>query len=1422
MRVELRYLIFAFLIILSPARIFCQKILVPEINPPDARWDNFLVKGGEAMQISESVFIDSKGFLWTGTDNGLYRFDGTRYQEYNVSNTDSNGLAGYVVTSIFEDSDGMIWVGTSEALNLLDRETGSFIHLYPDSTRKNRICNSIRTIREDSDGLIWILTREDIYSYDRKEKTFHRYKVDSLSWVPENIYFPGEQFFTEDKSGNKWFVTFKGLYRYRKKDRTFRMVIPDKGINELKGINSVKCVVTDKTGSVWIGTDNGGLFRWNEPLNEPEKIDICPPGYNKNLYNGVTAILPDNNGTIWCFGNGVFTKYDPESNISKLFIFHYKERPVPGSEGPDMWINDVFQDTEGKIWFLNYVGGFMFRFDPVTEALSIYRVPKPSVFQCIMDKDGTFWFACVMNNIYRLLTHPVKYYTISNVNNSSHVASIHRGSFIEDDQNRVWFLFNRGIYTIDNFDLNRAVRLKRFIFPDGDTIAGGGFRDSKGNLWFGNKNGKVARFNPVTREIISLNMETPSEKNDVVFVPLIREDTNGRIWIAAGNDLLLFNESRGRIDNLLSLNDRKDDKDTKFIEDFFIDSYGVFWILNVKSLLSVKMPEMKVKNYSGYLKGIFDVPLSNIRVVEDLHRNLYFLNYMSGVYYFDREKDIFSRVEIGLPRTGTVYYDMLYDRSNRLWVCHDKGVTIYDPLNGEIRLVKVPRLQFDIQSVQLKSGHVIIMSENNLYVFNEKVPRNNIIPPIFITGILVNGEDYNTLFIKKTDITSLSSLDLPFRHNTFTFEFAALNYIEAEQNRYRYFLSGFDKDTTDAIQGESAEYKNLSPGKYRFWVTGSNNDGLWNPEGAILDIRIRPPWYESVMAFVIYSFVFIFALTAYIRIRTIRLTRDKVRLQKEIAMATEELENKNRQLEEVDRIKTDFFTDISHEIRTPLSLIMGPLENLSKEEMLSSRISAMVDLMKRNAQRLMVLVNQLLDISKLDAGKMKITLEENDLLKCLKILVYEFLSLAESKKIKYIVDIPDNALITLFDRNKIEKIIFNLLSNAFKYTPHNGTVKCDIRIRERSTNGKTSELIIKVIDTGPGITKDQQARIFERFYRVEGHHEADGHGTGIGLSLVQEFVSLLKGDINLNSEPGKGSEFTVILPLGKDHLSEDEYIISHVPDELFKEPGDITRQKNIARFFREPDVGKMKILVVEDNEDLRTFIAETMKEMYHILEASDGKTGINIAYTSIPDLIISDIMMPDTDGLSLCRQLKNDERTSHIPIIILTARATQEDKITGLKSGADDYVIKPFNIEELKTRISNLLSMRDKLKLKYNRFFPRNMTEEQSLTVDDKFMIKVLEIINSNYRDYSFDVGHLIEQTGMSRTHLTRKLKVLTGLTPACLIHNIRMEKAAEMLRNKSGNITEISYSIGLSNPSYFTKAFRKHFGVSPKNYFKN
>jgi DNA-binding response OmpR family regulator/two-component sensor histidine kinase len=453
---------------------------------------------------------------------------------------------------------------------------------------------------------------------------------------------------------------------------------------------------------------------------------------------------------------------------------------------------------------------------------------------------------------------------------------------------------------------------------------------------------------------------------------------------------------------------------------------------------------------------------------------------------------------------------------------------------------------------------------------------------------------------------------------------------------------------------------------------------------------------------------------------------------------------------------------------------------------------------------------------------MKINLMEDDIVKYLRILVYEFLSAAESKQIKYIADLPENEFFTWFDRDKIEKIISNLLSNAFKYTPVNGMIQCSVQIQPPENQNYRHLLTISVVDSGPGISGENLDKIFDRFFRVEGRSEAESHGTGIGLSLTQEFVKLLHGRIEVRSEPGKGSEFMVRLPLGKDHLQSDEYIVVS-PSGSEKNRSVKAGPVSVALFQGNERIheSRIKVLVIEDNEDLRNFIRENLADKYQVLGAENGRVGLNMAFTMMPDIIITDIMMPDINGIQLCTTLKNDERTSHIPVIMVTAKATTDDKLEGLKSGADDYIVKPFIMDELKARIANLLAMREKLKLKYlNVRITENISEKPE-SVDDRFMQKVVRVINENITNFEFDVGILHERMGMSRMHLSRKLKILTGESPHIFIRNIRLRRASELLLNNAGNITEIAYSVGFSNASAFTKAFRDYFGVPPKKYSK-
>lgn len=1406
--------------------VFNQKVLYPEISPVNARFDNFLIMNGKAAQAATCVFQDKNGFMWFGTENGLYRFDGTRYVEYGISNSES-GFAGYQVNTICEDSDGFLWIGTSGALNRLDPKSGKFNHFFNDTSSFSDGDNIIRYISEDLRGDLWLITDKNVFRFDPKTSMSHRLDTDSLSWHKAEKTFnvrDESDRFLEDTRGRIWIGTDNGLYNYSPDSEKLVKIYPEKESRDYILSSVVNCIKEDEKGNIWCGTQNDGLIRatgqgegdFTKLLPHQMKT---PASFTKN----VTAIFPGSDGIIWLFANHLLSGYNTHTGEIKSYFF--SDRYFPDRKWADkITIEKIFQDQDGTLWLLYKRYGQLFRFEPSSESLSLYFVPSYTVIKCIKDNTGSLWFGCVRNNIFRLEKDHLSYLT-DFVLNSSDVNSMYKMKMLEDDQNKLWLLLSDGVYYLADPDINKSINPVNFSFPRKDFKAISIFQDSKGNLWFGGNKGDIFRYDPGRKDFFEFRLPIVKLPDDYLShqVSIIHEDDEGNIWFATiGCGIFKLSSGSGKIE-LYNIGELlAGDVSTSYLTDFLIDgdylwistNTGLYLFDKHKKLINAYLKlEDKKRNYG-------DITL---RIRRDSKNDIWILNTFSGLCKYDRANNNFSRIDHNEEITGAVYYDLLIDRSDKFWIARNNEILTYDPVSETSRSWIFPRIQYDIQSYLLKSGLIMFLNEYSLLIFREEVPVNKVIPPVAITRILINGTDYHILYPDAERIGNLKRIDLPFKLNTLSIEFAALNFYNPGQNKYRYFMTKRDKDTITVSSGVSADYKSIPSRRYKFWVTGSNNDGLWNQSGVSLDVRIHPPWFRSALACIIYFLTFISLLATYIRFRTIRLKRDKAKLEVEVEAATAQLEIKNRRLAEIDRIKTHFFTDISHEIRTPLSLILGPLENLSREEMLSSRMSGMIDLMKRNAHRLMHLVNQLLDISRLDAGKMKITLVEDDIVKCLRILVYEFLSMAESKQINYIADLPETSFKTWFDRDKTEKIISNLLTNAFKFAPQKGDVQCIVKI-EYDKNEKPSPLLkVRVLDSGPGISKEHHERIFDRFYRVEGHHEVEGHGTGIGLSLVQEFVSLLHGNIVVESAPGKGSEFSITLPLGRDHLTEEEFVITQFSEDIpDRKTIDKVRQHFNSGSGLKTENHKISILLIEDNEDLRKYIKDSLCDDYNILEAENGSSGRNIAFTQMPDLIVTDIMMPDLDGIKLCSQLKNDDRTSHIPVIMLTARATVDDRIEGLKTGADDYIVKPFNMEELKTRISNLLALRDKLKTRYSRFYVPESGKGMQGTVDDRFMARVLFIINANLGSFTFDAESLHEQLGMSRTHLTRKLKILIGLSPGILIRNIRLEKAAELLRNRKGSITEISNSVGITNPSGFTKAFRNYFGVSPKDYSKH
>ena len=557
------------------------------------------------------------------------------------------------------------------------------------------------------------------------------------------------------------------------------------------------------------------------------------------------------------------------------------------------------------------------------------------------------------------------------------------------------------------------------------------------------------------------------------------------------------------------------------------------------------------------------------------------------------------------------------------------------------------------------------------------------------------------------------------------------------------------------------------------------------------------------------------------------LERMRLGLEDKVKERTAELEQKNLQIMEMDQMKTRFFSNVSHEFRTPLTLIIGPLEDILSKEELTEKNRVSMERMHRNAVRLLGLINQLLDLSKLDAGSMKLEMNESDIMRFSRLIITSFQPLADRKKIAYHTDIPDKDYITFFDADKLEKILTNLLSNAFKYTPEEGEVGCEIKIESRGRNKDQDFMRIRISDSGPGIPVALADKIFDRFYQIEGSWQHSSGGTGIGLSLTRELVGLQHGQIKVESGEGEGSIFTIVIPLGKEHLDTDEYLIGGKEDleetrvsHVVLASGSYENRQVDDSGMEEKD-GKANILVVEDSEDVRAHLLDNLEEQFNMKEAVDGEEGLALATETIPDLIITDLMMPRMDGVELCKKLKTDERTSHIPVIMLTAKATVESRIEGLETGADAYMTKPFNMQELFARLRSLIQQRKVLRERFSKEAEIGPSEIAVTSVDEKFLNKAIQIIEDNLGDCDFDVTAMTGEIGMSRMQLFRKLKALTNQTPSEFIRTIRLKRAAQLLKKNFGNVAEITYEVGFNNLSYFAKCFRELYGVSPSEYAK-
>lgn len=1351
-----------------------------------------------------SILQDRQGFMWFSTDDGLFRYDSYSMTAYKHDPLDSTSLGNNQVFTILEDHTGTLWLGTAGGgLNRFDRTTEQFTRFKHDPNNPNSLsADIVSALYEDRSGSLWAGTWAGLNKLNLETGKITRFVHDSRDASSMNSYWI--RAIGEDSLGAIWAGTDGGISRLDPETGKFTHFVENWNDPYSLSSNAVNAVFGDRAGTMWIGT-RGGLDRFD---HKTQRFAHFRAG------GRVSSICEDRTGALWVGTQNHLLHFDRTANRSTRFVH---DPTNPNSLGSNA-IQTIYEAHTGALWIgtnngVNRLDRGQYRFKHLThDPDDANSLSHRSVSTIHEGPTGALWIAWTKNSV-----------------NGVEVGL--------DKLDRNTGQIERIFANLGNDDVRRRSGINDI------------YQGRSGVLWLGMSAG-LGRYDLETRQF-KLFEHDPNDPHSLSgnFVWRIHEDQTGTLWVGINKDgpttgIDRFDREQGQFSRIEFVQEISSGRNQRNgVHSISEGQSGRLWFATM--------------NY-----GIFALNPGSNELIQFNHEpgNPNSLrNGWVGVVHEDREGILWAAPWYGglnklNPKTGqvTIYSEkhglasnyitsMLEDDHGRIWLTTLNGLSRFDPRSATFKNFDFSdgllHTKYDLWNVSTKSrtGELFFGGENGVdYVHPDSIRDNPHIPPVVFTRFVrYNSSEASGQAIIEKGVTKKRRFDLSYEDHTLTFEFAALNYRAPHKNQYAYKLEGFHDDWLHLGNKHEVTLTNLDPGEYTLRVKGANNDGIWNEEGASLIINISPPWWQTGWAYALYAILFGAILYG---VRRFELKR---------AHLKNELERKDfeaQKLQEVDRMKSRFFADISHEFRTPLTLMLGPVEKIlpaieNKERREDLRV------MQRNARRLQRLVEQLLDLSRIEARRMPLRARQDDIVPKIKEWVASFVSLAESKNISLNLHFPEQPIIAYFDAEKLEKIVYNLLSNAFKFTPEGGTVIVDLGFGNADFDAKQQEapairnpqseidenrtfIQITVKDTGIGIAKDHLPHIFDRFYRASEALTGEQGGTGIGLALAKEFVELHHGKIRVESEVGKGSTFTVLLPLGREHLSDDEIVDSVSSDQypVISDQDSVSGNEQPATSIQQQATSDEQpvLLIVEDNDDMRRYLRNSLIPDFEIVEAENGEAGYQVACKKTPDLIVSDVMMPIMDGFALCAKLKTDQRTSHIPVILLTARAGQEDKLEGLETGADDYLTKPFDARELQIRVKNLIAQRQRLRERFSREITVQPKDITVTSIDEKFLQQALDIVEENMSDDDFQIDQFCRAIGMSRSTLNRKLRALTGLSTNVFIRTLRLKRAAQLLEKKSATIVEIAYEVGFNNPSYFAECFRQQFGKPPSEWGKN
>ncbi|MCL7762585.1 ATP-binding protein [Polaribacter sp. Z014] len=1378
-------------------------------------FDHLTTENGLSQSDVNCIYQDKDGFMWFGTHDGLNRYDGYNFTVYRPNPANPKSISSNLIWDIVGDEKHNLWIGTTGGgLNFFDKTTEKFTHFkHNEKDEKSISSNHITTLYKDKKNRLWVGTIAGINLVDLNKP------IDSLKFEHFNLYQNGiinakgeNNTFTffEDSRGQFWVGGLKGLSvlsRDQNGDIYFQLVN-----SQLNLPNSpVRSIAEDSYGNLIIGSSNG-LYRLISK-NGNNKVEL--------IDKKEVLVLAINKAHIWAGTNDGLLDFSNVSNdLIPTLISTYKYDPEnPSKSLSKNKIKSLFIDHTGIVW-VGVNGGGINKLDPqrkqflhIKKTLNPASLGNNNLRSMYEDSNGFLWMGSAGGGLNMLPKKDID----NRFNKFKHLPEINNPFVIKEvvyKNSKKLFVGGENTPSLFSIDISNPKNITSAQIKPFKGITESVFsilQDSYKNIWIGTYNGGVYRWlpdedtNDYKKDILSENKNVASSISNNI-IRYIFQDSKGNIWFATGNGLCRLSPDQINV------------KNPKF--EIFKNSLSDTTTISHNYILTIfesKSGDIWIGTFGGGLnKVVFSKDLKSIR----------FKSY---------------DVKDGLP--NNVIKSILEDDNGNLWLSTNKGLSRFTPSEEVFKNYDVydglQNNEFsELTSLKRSNGQLLFGGVNGFTAFfpNDIKKNSYNAETVFTNFSIFNkpiqiGEKINGRVILNKSINAIDKIELKYSENSFSFEFAALHYAASRKNEYAYKLEGFNNDWLyTSSNNRNATYTNLEPGSYNLKVKASNNDGVWDESPLELKINVIPPFWRTDFVKGIYVLLIILILIAFRRFTVISTT-------KKHDLELEHLEKEK--YEEIHRLKLEFFTNISHEFRTPLTLIKGPLEYLQKKGVNLSRkeVGEQYQLMTKNTNYLLRLVNQLLDFRKMDKGKMKLVLGERDIVEFLKVIGEPFQFLSLKKSINFKLKDSNESIITWFDADALEKIINNLLSNAFKFTPENGEVclnvfdgkhfECPEGIEGKSN--QSEYIIIKVKDSGPGIPEHRIKHIFERFYTEVGNSKLKMKSTGIGLSFTKNLVELHQGSIDVISSSSLGTSFYVWLPKNKEffkNIEEVSFLNTSESDSYVSQLEASTHAIEVMDDMVDQGFSKSRsklpvLLVVDDNTDIRSFIKKGLGESYYIYEAKNGEVGLELALKIIPNIIITDLMMPVMDGIEFCDKLKTSQETSHIPVIMLTAKISQEWEVEGLKIGADSYMRKPFDMKLLELKLKNILKQRAQLRKRFNREITLQPKEITVTSADETFLNKAFEIVEKHMMNSDFSVELLVQEMSLSRTNLYLKIKELTGLTSSEFIRNIRLKRAVQLLEKSDLSVKEVMYMTGFNTASYFSKCFKKQFGVIPSKYIR-